>query len=70
MDVLLKYAEESDIYMEDYGYTSYLKQFTSVMKSVTSKNDVNFKKLFKEMDHAPEIVILKRCLEYLRWEQY
>jgi hypothetical protein len=55
--------------MEDSNYTSYLKQFTSVMKSVTSKNDVDFKKIFKEIDHAPEIVILKRCLEYLRWKQ-
>lgn len=36
---LLKCAEELGVSMEDYGYTSCLKDFTSITKSVTSKND-------------------------------
>lgn len=67
---LLKCAEESGIRMEAYGYTSKLKEFTSITKSVTSKNDTGFKKLFKAMEDAPEMVILKRWLEYMKREQY
>lgn len=51
---LLKCAEELGISMEEYGYTSCLKEFTSITKSVTSKNDSAFKKLFKALDNASE----------------
>lgn len=39
-------------------------------KSVTSKNDSNFKKLFKALDSASEMIVLKKWLEYLKENQY
>lgn len=63
---LLKCAEEAGIRMEDYGYSSQLTTFTSITKSITSKNDANFKKLFKALKDVPEIQILKRWLKYLK----
>ncbi len=67
---LLKCAEELGISMEEYGYTSCLKEFTSITKSVTSKNDSAFKKLFKALDNASEMIVLKEWLEYLKKNQY
>ena len=67
---LLKCAEELDINMEEYGYTSELKEFTSITKSVTSKNDSGFKKLFKALNDASEMIVLKKWLKYLREKQY
>lgn len=67
---ILKCAEELNISMEKYGYTSRLKEFTSMTKSVTSKNDSNFKKLFKALDSASEMIVLKKWLEYLKENQY
>lgn len=67
---LLKCAEELNINMEKYGYTSSLKEFTSITKSVTSKNDSGFKKLFKALDNAQEIIVLRNWLKYLKENQY
>lgn len=67
---LLKCAEELGISMEEYGYTSCLKEFTSITKSVTSKNDSAFKKLFKALDNASEMIVLKEWLEYQKKNQY
>mgnify|MGYP001171220694 FL=1 len=67
---LLKCAEELDINMEEYGYTSELKEFTSITKSVTSKNDSGFKKLFKVLNDASEMIVLKKWLKYLKENQY
>lgn len=67
---LLKCAEELNINMEEYGYTSILKDFTSITKSVTSKNDSGFKKLFKALDNASEMIVLKKWLKYLKEKQY
>lgn len=67
---LLKCAEELGISMEEYGYTSCLKEFTSITKSVTSKNDSALKKLFKALDNASEMIVLKEWLEYLKKNQY
>ena len=68
--VFMKCAEELGISMEEYGYTSCLKEFTSITKSVTSKNDSAFKKLFKALDNASEMIVLKEWLEYLKKNQY
>lgn len=67
---LLKCAKELNISMEEYGYTSLLKDFTSITKSVTSKNDSGFKKLFKALDNASEMIVLKKWLKYLKENQY
>lgn len=67
---LLKCAEDLGVNMERYGYTSCLKDFTSMTKAVTSKNDPAFKKLFKALSDAPEMIVLKRWLVYLKQHQY
>lgn len=67
---LLNSAEYLHIKMEDYGYTSVLKDFTSLTKAVTSKKDNGFKKLFKALEEVPEMIVLKGWLKYLQQEQY
>lgn len=67
---LLKCAEELNISMEEYGYPTQLKEFTSITKSVTSKNDSGFKQLFKALNKAPEMIVLKKWLKYLKENQY
>lgn len=67
---ILKCAADLEIKPEDYGYTSLLKKFTSITKSVTSKNDSGFKAFFKDLSKAPEMIVLKNWLEYLRKNQY
>lgn len=56
---LLKCAEELDLSLREFGFSDKLSNFTSVTKSVTSKNDKAFKKLFRAMEKAPEMVVLK-----------
>lgn len=68
---ILKCAEDLQVKMEDFGFSSELRRFTGITKSVTSKNDPTFKKLFRELRMAPEMKILKGWIEYLRthkWE--
>lgn len=68
---ILKCAEELQLRMEDFGFSSELKRFTDITKSVTGKNDPTFKKLFRELRMASEMRILKGWIEYLRarkWE--
>lgn len=67
---LLKCAEELNINMKEYGYPTQLKEFTSITKSVTSKNDSRFKKLFKALNDASEMIVLKKWLKYLKENQY
>lgn len=67
---LLKCAEELNISMEEYGYPTQLKEFTSITKSVTSKNNSGFKQLFKALNTAPEMIVLKKWLKYLKENQY
>lgn len=67
---LLKCAEERGVSLEEFGYPSRLKDFTSLTKSVTSKNDPAFKRLFRALEGASEMVVLKRWLEYLKEHQY
>lgn len=67
---LLKCAEESGISMKEYGYSSCLEEFTSRTKSVTSKNDPGFKKFFKALENASEMIVLKEWLEYLKKNRY
>lgn len=67
---LLKCAQELNINMAEYGYPSLLKDFTTITKSVTSKNDSGFKKLFKALNNASEMIILKKWLQYLKKNQY
>ena len=67
---ILKCADELEIHVEEYGFSSCLKSFTSITKSITSKDDPNFKKLFKVLRKSSEMVILKKWLEYLKCNQY
>ncbi len=67
---ILKCADELGINIVEYGYPSCLKDFTSITKSVTSKDDANFKKLFKVLRESSEMLVLKKWLEYLKFNQY
>lgn len=67
---LLKCAEELNLSLPDFGFPDKLIDFTSITKSVTSKNDKAFKKLFKAMEKASEMLVLKKWLEYLKKNQY
>lgn len=67
---LLKCAEELGLSLREFGLPDKLSDFTSVTKSVTSKNDKAFKKLFRAMEKASEMIVLKAWLEYLKRNQY
>lgn len=56
--------------MTDYDLASDLEGFKKQTKTVDSKNDIRFKKLFKAIRHNPEISVFRSILNYLKENLY
>ena len=63
---ILSCAKEMGINMQDYGLPTDLKNFTRTTKTVTTKEDQRFKKLFNDLREAHELQIFARTLNYLK----
>ena len=63
---VLDCATEKGLDMADYGLPSELKAFTKVSKSIATKNDLRFKRLFHEIVDSVEIKLLKNLLNYFK----
>lgn len=63
---ILSQAAEAGIKVEDYGFPADLKAFTHVTKSVATKSDPRFKRLFRDLRGCREMQILSRVLNHLR----
>ncbi len=62
---ILACAKVAEIDMSDYQLSPTLKEFTAQTKNVMSNKDPRFKRLFKAMEQAGEIRLLKSLLSYL-----
>lgn len=67
---ILDCSEEQGIDMREYDLPSDIVAFKEQTKSVSTKNDVRFKRLFKKMRDNTEIKILGDVLNYLKSNQY
>ena len=56
--------------MSDFDLASDLEEFKKQTKTVDSKHDIRFKKLFKAIGKNSEIVTLRRVLNYLKEHRY
>lgn len=71
MDTLiLACAAEVGVDLTEYDLTSELKAFTNITKDVDSKKDARFKRLFKDIQGAKEMIILGNILAYLENHKY
>lgn len=67
---ILSCAEKAQVNMTDYGLAPTLKQFTVQTKNVLSNKDLRFKRLFKAIEDAEEMELLKSVLNYLVSAKY
>lgn len=63
-------AEEQSVDVRDYELSADFDDFKNQAKTVNSKNDVRFKRLFKRLKDNPEINTLRNVLNYLKSSQY
>lgn len=62
---ILDCVADQALQMKDFDLPSKLEEFTEVTKSVTSKQDPRFRKLFKELREHQEVKRFKDLLSYL-----
>ena len=67
---ILDCAEEQGVDMSIYGLASDLDTFKDQAKTVSTKNDVRFKRLFKKLKGNSEIKTLYDILNYFKSNQY
>jgi hypothetical protein len=67
---ILDCAAELNVNIQEYGLPSTLDKFIKETKDVNAKNDYRFKRLFKNIDNASEMIILRSVLNYLNLNQY
>lgn len=67
---ILDCAKEQGVNMSDFDLASDLEGFKKQTKTVDSKYDIRFKKLFKAIRHNSEMVILHNVLNYLKDHRY
>lgn len=67
---ILDCAKEQGVNMTDYDLASDLEGFKKQTKTVDSKNDIRFKKLFKAIRHNQEISVFRSILNYLKENLY
>ena len=68
--LILDCAAELNVNIQEYGLPSTLDKFIKETKDVNAKNDYRFKRLFKNIDNASEMIILRSVLNYLNLNQY
>ena len=69
----MKAASEIDVDLALYGISSDMKELTRVTKQVSDKNEPifkSFKKLFRDLSDAPEMVRLANLIQYLGENRY
>ena len=69
---LLNNVQEVDIALKDYDLPGDLKSLTKITKTITTKSDHQFKKLFRDLKarNAEQVIRLSRWIEYLRNHAY
>ena len=67
---ILDCAEEDGIDLSKYDLPSELNAFKDQTKAISTKNDIRFKRLFKQLKNNSEITILHNVLNYLKSNQY
>ena len=67
---ILDCAKEQMDNVSDFDLPVELDAFRNQAKTVGSKNDERFKRLFKQLKNNPEITILRLVLNYLKSNQY
>ena len=67
---ILSQAAEAGLKVEDYGFPSDLKAFTHVTKTVTTKIDPRFKRLFHDLKGCHEMQILGAVLTHLKAHRF
>ena len=53
-----------------YGFPADLKAFTHITKSITTKTDVRFKRLFRDLKDCREMKILSTVLNHLQANRF
>jgi hypothetical protein len=69
----IKAASELDVDLALYGFSSDMKELTRITKQVSDKNEAvfkTFKKLFRDLSNAPEMVRLANLIQYLGENRY
>lgn len=67
---ILDCAKEQGVSMSDFGLASDLEGFKKQTKTVDSKHDIRFKKLFKAIRQNQEMTTLRNVLNYLKEHRY
>ena len=67
---ILSCAQEIGVELAQYGLPTELKAFTEITKRVETKNDTRFKRLFKDIQSASEMVVLGNVLAYFKAHKY
>lgn len=67
---ILSCAKAAKIDITDYNLSPVLKEFTKQTKNVMSNKDPRFKRLFKSMEDACEIKLMKSLISYLANDTY
>jgi hypothetical protein len=68
-----KAASEMDVDLALYGFSSDMKELTRITKQVSDKNEAvfkTFKKLFRDLSNAPEMLRLANQIQYLGENRY
>ena len=63
-------AAKENISLDNYNLPTDMTDFKSVTKQTTSKDDVRFKKLFRDLKDSDEFHLLKNILSYLLAHRY
>ena len=69
----MKAAKEIGVDLALYGLSSNIKELTRVTKQVSDKNEAAFKtfrRLFKDLSEAPEMLRLGNLIQYLGENRY
>ena len=67
---ILDCAEDEGVDLSEYDLPSDLDAFKNQTKAVSTKSDVRFKRLFKNLKNNSEIMILRNVLNYFKINQY
>lgn len=70
---LIKAASEVNINLTSYGFSSQMKGLTKITKQVSDKNEATFKtfkRLFRDLSDASEMVRLAKLIQYFGENRY
>lgn len=67
---ILDCANQQEVDVSEFGLSADFDTFKNQAKTVNSKNDVRFRRLFKRLKDNSEITILREVLNYFKTHQY